>query len=166
MTCRECELALGAGENTAEHLAACESCRALAEEMRANALAFESFADDPLPPVRYRVMAAIRTQSRARRVARWSWALAAAAMIAVLICAWPRQRLSHPMAEQGGRTPGSARDPLIAPTRNVSTARSANRPRTRGAVPRKPAEVLKVKMFTDDPNVVIYWLVEKKEGAE
>jgi len=29
-----------------------------------------------------------------------------------------------------------------------------------------PAEPLRVKMFTSDPDVVIYWIVDKKEGIE
>jgi hypothetical protein len=29
-----------------------------------------------------------------------------------------------------------------------------------------PAETLRVKMFTSDPDVVIYWIVGKKEGFE
>jgi hypothetical protein len=38
------------------------------------------------------------------------------------------------------------------------------RPKTRaarGAAPRKPQESLLVKMFTDDPDVVIYWLIDQ-----
>jgi len=168
MTCQECELALGLEQNVDDHLAVCTSCQALAEEIRSNAMAFESFADDPLPTVRYRVMALIRSQSNARRVMRWGWVLAAAAIVVVLIYVWP-----HRKAEVAGekRAPRPAGDLLIAPVEvgtgasNTPARRSGDRLRARGPTPH-PAEVLRVKLLTDDPDVVIYWLVEKKEGAE
>ncbi|MBZ5604228.1 MAG: hypothetical protein LAO79_18155 [Acidobacteriia bacterium] len=158
MTCQECELRLSLEQDVSEHLATCAACRALADEMRENAAAIASFADDPLPRVGHRVTAEIRAQSRSRQIQRWGWALAAAAMVLVLLYAWPR----------GGRPPGPARDPLIAyappkiESAEVSVGRPGDRPRTRRSAPhRKPADTLKVKMFTDDPDVVIYWLVEE-----
>ena len=150
MTCQECELALGMNENAAAHLAVCPDCQALAEEMRTNTLAMEAFADDALPGVRYRVMAQVRLQSRARRILRWGWALAAAAMLVVCFAMWNRV------------APAPQLTAVVPPRADGAPVRRTGEERTAP----KPPEVLKVKMFTDDPDVVIYWLVEKKEGTE
>jgi len=156
MTCQECELRLALDQNVDEHLSACSACRALAEEMRANAAAFESLAADPLPPVRHKVMTQIRAQSRNRQLMRWGWALAAAAMLAVAIFLSTHPRAAAP-------APQMAQVEMPRPM-EVPRALPAHEPPLERSSVRKP-EILKVKMFTDDPDVVIYWLVDKKEGT-
>src|ERR1700685_723186 len=55
MRCQECELRLANGEADAsvkDHLLACAACRALQEELQANALALSSLKNDDLPRVR------------------------------------------------------------------------------------------------------------------
>jgi hypothetical protein len=134
MTCQECEIKLGMGEDADEHLASCNECRLLARELRLNSYALREMRVRP----------------------RTYWALAtAAAAIAVAIGVWnvrptPRQPLI--LAAHG------------AAPQQQQTVVSVSKRRKKKTTP--PAETLRVKMFTSDPDVVIYWIVDKKEGFE
>jgi anti-sigma factor RsiW len=80
MTCQECELFLAQNEISGaveEHLRGCPECRALYEDLRANALALESLRNEELPRV------AVKTPRR-RRVYPWVAAAAAAAMFLLI----------------------------------------------------------------------------------
>jgi hypothetical protein len=140
MTCQECEIKLGMGEDADEHLASCLECRALAREVRLNSVALG--------------------EMRAPRRVHWEWVLVAAAIV-MAIGVWkmpvaPRRQVitaAHGAAPQQQQTlvPVSQR-PVLHKKRIV------RRPPT--------VEPLRVKMFTSDPDVVIYWIVDKKEGFE
>jgi hypothetical protein len=146
MTCQECELLLAENGSVEEHLAACASCRLLAEDLRANAAAFESLAADPLPSVRHEVI------SRIRRPIRWPWAIAAAAAILIAVLFIPKKKPD-----------------AIAPTQVVEILASRERqqpspmnlPRIRSHK-KRPTQPVVVKMLTEDPDVVIYWQVESE----
>jgi len=47
MTCQECEIKLGMGEDAAGHLASCAECRALDEDLRLNAVALREMRVRP-----------------------------------------------------------------------------------------------------------------------
>jgi hypothetical protein len=135
MTCQECEIKLGMGEHAAEHLASCAECRALAEDLRLNAVALR--------------------EMRVRPRMRWEWALVAAASIVMAI----GLRHGKPPEKPPERTAAAK---IGRPTRTAAVMAPAKRVRKK----RPPAEPLRVKMFTSDPDVVIYWIVDKKEGSE
>jgi hypothetical protein len=133
MTCQECEIKLGMGEDAAGHLASCAECRALDEDLRLNAVALR--------------------EMRVRPRMHWVWALAAAAAIVLAIGLWhgkPPEKL--PERAAAAKIVGPTRTP-VAPVKRVRKKR-------------QPPEPLRVKMFTSDPDVVIYWIVDKKEGIE
>jgi hypothetical protein len=137
MTCQECELKLGMGEDADEHLASCNECRLLARELRLNSYAMRELRVRP----------------------RMYWALAtAAAAIVVAIGVWRTTVVKPPeraAATKIGR-PTKQEQPVVA---SVPVVKRKQRKRV-------PAETLRVKMFTSDPDVVIYWIVDKKEGFE
>jgi hypothetical protein len=150
MTCQECELLLADGQAdafVADHLRGCAPCRALQEDLRANALALSSLRDDELPRV---------TMPRRRRVLPWIAAAAAAAVL-VLIARQGLQRQSpHPQ-------------PVAAPVIVTAKLPAASEPAPKLAVRHKPkpaprsapvTEPLLVKMLTPDPDVVVYWIVD------
>jgi hypothetical protein len=133
MTCQECEIKLGMGEDAAGHLASCVECRLLAEDLRLNAIAFRE----------------MRVRPRSR------WALALAAVAAAILIAVGRWHLTPPPEKPPQKAAAAkiGRPTRTAPVKHVRKQRP-------------PAEPLRVKMFTSDPDVVIYWIVDKKEGSE
>jgi hypothetical protein len=137
MTCQECELKLGMGEEASEHLASCVECRWLANELRLNAQALG--------------------EMRVRPRMRWEWAFAAAAAIVMAVSAWKVTRLEK-----------LALPPVrIAIAPRMAAHGAATHTRKRAERQLAPAtEPLRVKMLTSDPDVVIYWIVDKKEGFE
>lgn len=145
MTCRELEILLASGEATTEldeHLRQCASCRALNEDLAANALAMESLRSEELPAI------AFRTPRR-----RWAYGFvsaAAAAIIAVALLAHraPPAARPAPPVEAVVRQPPSLPAPEPPPVRKTV------------AVPPRKVEPLKIKMLTSDPDVVIYWIVD------
>jgi hypothetical protein len=166
MTCPECEdlLALEkSSEELAGHLAACAECRELAEELRSNTEALREMAAVELPSVRGAVIARLRAQSARQRMARWGWALAAAAAVLIVFGVTRTTKVDRPApplvtvapaVEQPFQTAAAVRPNVRRP----GGRRQAGRP--------APQQLLKVKMFTSDPDVVIYWLIEPKEGSE
>jgi hypothetical protein len=98
----------------------CAECRALADELRANAEALKALRDEELPPLVVRIR---------RRAPVYSWVAAVAAAVLLALALPHLWRILHAPAPR----PGSS-------------------------------EPLKIKMLTPDPDVVIYWLIDAKEG--
>jgi hypothetical protein len=134
MTCQECEIKLGMGEDASEHLTECAECRGLAEDLRLNSVALR--------------------EMRIRPQWRWAWAMAAAAAAIVIAVGLWRATPSEKPPER------AAAAKIVGPTRTAAA------PVKRVRKKRQAAEPLRVKMFTSDPDVVIYWIVDKKEGIE
>lgn len=145
MTCQECELKLGMDEDASDHLGECRECRHLAEEMRSNAVAMRDL--------------------RVRPRINWIWA-AAVALIAVVISyrilgtgPEPRSLRSGLIADKGVKLNAEA-------TRVPRAKRVQNASRRRTVSPDRKGGDLRVKMLTSDPDVVIYWIVDRKDGVE
>jgi hypothetical protein len=136
MTCQECELKLGMGEDAADHLASCAECRWLAEELRLNAVALR--------------------EMRVRPRVRWEWALAAAAAIMMAVATWKVTRVE--------KLPMQPVRLAVAAAKPVEAGHGPAPRKKRHSIP--AAEPLRVKMLTSDPDVVIYWIVDRKEGIE
>jgi hypothetical protein len=101
-----------------------------------------------------RLNSAALREMEMRPAPRWEWALAAAAMILMAIAAWRIQ----PIPTEPGPAPHMAK--VEAPKPAPVVRRHA--PQTK----KQKFEPLKVKMLTSDPDVVIYWIVDRKEGTE
>ena len=173
MTCREYEpliaLYVEGDLNDREvdrHLAECSACRELLEDLQASQAALKELSAVDvalLSAVRSGVLAKIES----RRLAAWPWvaAFAVAAALIVAVLTVPRQPAlitKAPVSSIGGadplvrgRPPG--RPSVIAEAAPKSKrSRPGGRLRTRGSAP-----LLVVKMLTDDPNIVIIWLVDQ-----
>jgi hypothetical protein len=176
MTCREYEpliaLYVEGDLNDGEierHLAECSNCRELLEDLRSSQAALKE-----LPVVDAAFLSAVRAGVLAkierRRLAVWPWVAAFAVAVALILAVLTTPRKT-PLISKAPIPSGGA-DPLVRsrpPGRPSVIAQAApkakrgrpgGRPRTRGSAP--PLEPLVVKMLTDDPNIVIIWLVEQR----
>jgi anti-sigma factor RsiW len=140
------------------HLRTCAECRGFAEELERSQAALRSLREEEAPAaalaeVRGRVLDQIVSRKPSWWFAlRWRYALVPAAAVVVLVVALsPRPDVPAPPAPPALR--------LAIPTIAKSKPAPVRRP-----VP-KPQEPLLVKMFTDDPDVVIYWLIDAEGGS-
>ena len=180
MNCRDWEerIALHAGGDlppaeaaaVERHLRECAGCQVLASGMKQSLAMLKEAHDEPLAPahfstVRARVMAELEQKRRPLWAWAWSFGLAAAA-VALLVT----------LALRPGRTPERrapvvavnhppvvvAHEPAVPPPPHRRVVRRVVRP---PIVPDTPdPEPLIVKLQTDDPNVVIYWIADRKRG--
>ncbi|MGD0497618.1 MAG: zf-HC2 domain-containing protein [Bryobacteraceae bacterium] len=160
------------------HLAGCAGCReAAASYGRDLALLHEAHAD-PIPEAHY---AAVRARALAKlEERRLTWrrvrlgGLATAAVAVVVGILWVRPASKPAPQVAVARLPvpvGQASRPALV----ASGARAAKKTKKAGrearpttlasvvAAPKEPqpAEPLVVKLYTDDPNVIIYWIADK-----
>ncbi len=152
MTCQECEVLLGNGEDARQHLSSCAECRMLAEDLRLNATALREMRVRP---------------------ARWPWAAAMVAAAAVVMTIGISRMAPDPkpvfVAEKADRplrpqaVEKSARVDMKLGQNGLSPFSGRPSSARREA---RATEPLKVKMLTSDPDVVIYWIVDRKEGTE
>jgi len=161
------DLPAGKRSRIEAHLAACADCRALAEDLRTNQALLGDLRDEPIEEsmvaqVRRRVMA--KVSPAPRRPARLYWKLAlAAALILVAVLVWPRRQVKPVRVAHVER---HIAPPQIAPAAQVSIRPVRHRiirrrPRTPASPPGPP---LLVQFVTENPNIVIYWLVDQKQG--
>lgn len=153
MTCQECELLLGAGESgrpLEDHLRSCIDCRVLAAELPENAAAFSLMREEPLPPVKL---------APARRAAtRYVWTAAAAAALAIALFL-PQSKRPERLPEATLALDVAPRS-VPVPVAQIAATLPHRSPKAR---PTPPAAPLVVKMLTQDPEVVVYWIVDSKE---
>lgn len=141
MTCQECEFKLGMGEDVREHLAVCAECRLLAREMRLNAVALRG----------------MRVRSRSS----WVWVWAAAAAVVVMAIG-----LGVRKEKKAGESPALPIERAAVVEDFTAGHGPAPQVKKKHRAGRRPEQPLKVKMLTSDPDVVIYWIVSRKEGSE
>jgi anti-sigma factor RsiW len=147
-------------EGLAEHLQGCERCAAFARELEANRLALRELVAPAaaFDAVRRRVMHEI--QAKKRRTVWWGWSAVAAAVCAAILCVLyvaPMMRMpAAPKPIEAKMDP-----PRIEWTPRPVHQRSSGR-LTAKAAPAQKTEPFVVKMLTNDPNVIIIWLVDQK----
>jgi anti-sigma factor RsiW len=163
-----------------EHLKACRNCREFAEKLQASQALLKSLAQEPvedavLREVRQRVLDEIATEVEPDRFPAWRFALGAALVASVILAAITLWRLrGHGVSESTREVSKQPRMAAVRPAANSSEyarvrtekVKHVLRQRKRSQAPLiasvKPpqSEQLTVKLVTDDPNVVIYWLVD------
>ena len=162
-------------ERLEEHLRECSTCRdlhgALSESQAAlKDLGTEAADSEALDRVRRRVMAEV-TEKRPSLVYAWRWkyALAAGAVLVILgvvLSEWGT--VTRPPAPLVVQAPPAAPEVVAkkVPQPARMPARQARKRAPLVAVksriePPKESEPLVVKLVTDDPNVVIVWLIDR-----
>jgi anti-sigma factor RsiW len=179
MTCpkREADIALYAGGDLPagriarieSHLGGCPDCRALLEELRAGHALLGELRHEPLDEamvaqVHRQVLARVGTAEPGLARRYWKLALAAALVLAAVLALPWRTAKHEPVArvvEPPPRIqPAPAPPPAVVPVRHPVVRR-----RRRAKPPRAAAPLL-VQFVTDDPNIVIYWLVDRKPEGD
>jgi predicted anti-sigma-YlaC factor YlaD len=161
MNCSEWEREI-AGESQSvaleEHLKVCANCRAFAREIEDNRAALQSLGVDgaAFDAVRGRVLGEIQT--RRRRTAAWAWSAAAAACVAILCASFVVPRFQNPPPP---RPPEFAKAPKLVEW-TVQPARQTVRVSHRHAPAVANVEPLVIKMLTNDPDVIVVWLIDPK----
>jgi len=160
------------------HVAECAGCQMLLSGLRQSLALVREVHGEPVEAahfaaVRARVLAELERAPARRWRFAWGFAMAAAAAV-LLIAMWPRaehRSVRHafvpPAIHDGGADPLVRRGPPGPPARVSRTVRA--RPnagpggpaRTGGSAPPEP-EPMVVKLITNDPDVVIYWITGTK----
>jgi hypothetical protein len=147
-----------------EHLRGCERCREFAGEIEKNRAALiELMAELTIDPAAFAaVRARVRGEIEAkRRMKWWTWSAVAAAMCIAVLCA------SY-FVRPANAPPPEPVVAAIAPPADWNRVAPAVRQTSSGPHLAKARRVQKtepvvaVKMLTDDPNVIIIWLVDQK----
>jgi anti-sigma factor RsiW len=170
MKCRDYEdlIALWAGGDLSQdearqvesHVAACEACRAFANEMQECRAALAGLREAPPMSVRAAVMERV---ARPQRSWMWLWKPAAAGFAAAAagFVVWLQgidTRIPPPPAAPVVRAAVPAEGLEFAP-RPEPKPRVVARSKPQTV---EPQESFMVKLITDDPDVVIYWLFAKR----
>jgi|HubBroStandDraft_6_1064221.scaffolds.fasta_scaffold348123_2 hypothetical protein len=160
------------------HVADCASCQLLLSGLRASLSLVQEAHSEPIDAahfaaVRARVLAELEHAPayRWRFARRFAWTCAMAAAVVVLIAVWPpvEQRMILPMPSAPMAAPVATVAP--APTMRAISPAPVSLPigpatvtpvqqRTRPQA--APTETVLVKLETDNPDVVIYWIAETK----
>jgi anti-sigma factor RsiW len=186
MSCRDWEerIALHAGgEQTGEqaaeverHLAECAGCRETAASYGWGLELLREAHREPIAPAHYaavraRVLAELGRERRPVWWPVWGWGLAAAvAVVAVMMFPRPVGRASRPAflpsapVAQVSRpaTPPKSHTAIAKPAAHrrhptLAQVKQEGRP---GGPPH--LEAVTIKLLTDDPNVIIYWIADRK----
>jgi hypothetical protein len=167
------DLAAAEAADVEHHIAGCAACQLDLSGLREGLeLLREAHAAEIAPAhfaaVRARVLAQLgRKRALWRRVWISGLALGAAALIAAL-AAWPGRQPAPPQLavhhapppDVAPVPPEAAMPAVAAPLQRVRSVRRKLRklaPRNSG-----PVEPLVVKLVTDNPDVVIYWIADKR----
>jgi hypothetical protein len=160
------------------HLAECAGCQVFASGIRESlAMLHQAHGEEPdaaaYGAVRARVLSELR--ERERRPAGWLWwglGTAAAAAALLLAMMWLRPAQHRAVAHRETPRPMVVPLPATAPEPDRIPVVRVHRRRLRRApeviheepalISRKPEEPLVVKMMTDDPDVVIYWITDTR----
>ena len=166
MTCSDWEFEIASesdGPELADHLKECVCCREFAQEMASNRAALASLPVDAaaLDAVRSRVLDELMRRRR-RAIPAWT-AAACLAVLGIAATVWMmRGPVAPPPAVTAKAPPVASPAPQVVPIHSVQRPRRAHPRRLVARRVEPPSEPLVVKMLTDDPNVVIVWLVDKK----
>ena len=147
------------------HLEACAECRALLDDLRAGQTLLSELEDEAIEDamaanVRRRVLARLPVEQARTAHGYWAWALAAAVLLAAILTLPWRMEKQAPLARVENAPPKVAEAPPAVAKAQRPVARRHHRAKP------QPSEPLLVQLVTDDPNIVIYWLVDPKPQGD
>jgi hypothetical protein len=162
------------------HFLACTTCRQVLDELSESQVLFKSIRQETvsaaeLADLRVRVMERVAVQRPKPLWGRWVYALAGAAfvvliMVGVLAREGHRDEKSVKVVELVPPPPKlqAVFPPAKPETQNPVKVNVRHRARKKVIQPKVSAEPptpMMVKLQTDDPNIVIYWLFDQNGGS-
>lgn len=164
MNCSDWQMRIAteeAGPEVERHLAECGGCRAFVSDLAAIADGMRAMDADAASyaAVRARVMEAVRPPRRSV----WFYAAAAALATACLALIW----ITAPLRAPAPPPPAAVLYRIAAPEWRPPVVLQAKRRVVRRPfrTQPQPEQLTAIKLLTDDPNVVIIWLLDKKGDA-
>jgi|HubBroStandDraft_5_1064220.scaffolds.fasta_scaffold294472_2 anti-sigma factor RsiW len=149
------------------HLAECADCRALAGELSAllSGLRDEPLDDEMVAQVHHRVLAEVQRRAGfSRRGALAPLLALAAAVILAVVLLWPRHHANPvPLARMEPAPVTPVPRPNTVPVAPVHH-RVVKHHRRRAPADQPSGPPLLVQFVTDNPDIVIYWLIDRKQG--
>lgn len=119
--------------------------------------------DIPLAALAHVRARVLERASKARAPSwRWAWAPAAATAALVMVMLWPRQEAALPLAAPA--LPAAPEEALVRPPLAKQPVHGQARKEATVPAPRIQTEF--IRLFTEDPDVVIYWSLGSTGGAE
>jgi len=162
------------------HLPACTACRQVVDELSGSQALFKSIRQETvsvaeLADLRVRVMERVAVQRPKLLWGRWVYALAGAAfvvviMVGVLAREGHRDEKSLNVVELAPPPPSAQAvvPPAKGESQNPVKVNVKHRARKKVIQPKvyaEPPTPMMVKLQTDDPNIVIYWLFDQNGGS-
>lgn len=145
-----------------KHLAECAGCQMFASGLKSSMEVLQGAHQDVpaeahFAAVRARVLAQLERERRPLWRRAWVYGIAAlAAAVLTVVAVRPSRWVVEPLPEVTILHAPAAPEVYPMPPRPQQVARVAHRSRV------KPGEPLMVKLITDNPDVVIYWISETK----
>ena len=162
------------------HLPACTACRQVVDELSGSQALFKSIRQETvrvaeLTDLRVRVMERLAVQRSKLPWRRWVYALAGAAFVVVImVCVVEREghrdEKSVKVVELAAPPPTvqAVVPPAKGESQNPVKVNVKHRARKKVIQPKaseEPPTPMMVKLQTDDPNIVIYWLFDQNGGS-
>ena len=166
------------GRAVAEHLKTCGPCHEFAEDLKASqallkSLAQESVDDMAFEEVRQRILSGLPSEKQRQGFSVGRYVLGAAVTAIVVLAAIALRRpsnqrvadITHATADQSATEAVAQQPPTLAPRSSVRATSGKSPLRRRkhlnsSLTASERPQQLTIKLVTDDPNVVIYWLVD------
>jgi hypothetical protein len=165
------------------HLLACRNCRLVVDELTRTQSLFKSIRQDTvgtaeLADLRMRVMERVAVQKPKPFWGRWVYALAGATFVVVLLAGVLTRegRRGETSVKVATTVPQRPPAPPVVPlakneSQDLAKVSVRHRRQTQvihrkvSAEPEEQVKPMMVKLQTDDPNIVIYWLFDQNGGA-
>jgi anti-sigma factor RsiW len=158
------DLPAGRMARVESHLVECPACRALAGELSAllSGLRDEPLDDEMVTQVHNQVLSEVRRRAGfSRRGALAPLLALAAALVLAVVLLWPRHQANPvPLVRVDPAPHTPAPRPTIVPVHR----RVVKHHRRRAPAVQPSGPPLLVQFVTDNPDIVIYWLVDRKQG--
>lgn len=166
------------GKAVAEHLKGCRPCQEFTEKLKESqtllkSLAQESVDDGVLQELRQSVLKGLPTKEERQRFPVWRYALGAgvtAIMVLAAITLWHPSNdrvadVSRAIPNQTATEAVEQQTLTLAPRSSVRARKGKSNLHRRkyfnsSLTASERPQQLTIKLVTDDPNVVIYWLVD------